>query len=103
MVIYPATRSEQDADAEREADGVHWANCELAKLLKLTPDQKRNFNPFAFDPTFYGDDFGFTFTPPVSEGHESTSLLGVVEEAVNELLPLVTALLELRHRLRKQS
>ena len=84
-------------DNEGSIEAANWLNCELAKLLKLPPHQQKHFAPCEYLTT----DEQFEICPPFGGYYVNETLLGAVEEAVDELLPWVTALVELRHQLRK--
>jgi hypothetical protein len=84
-------------DHEQQLCDAHWLNCELATLLKLAPHQFKHFEPCEF----LTDTEEFELCPPLKRYSTRPTLLEAVEEIVNELQPWLTALLEVRHQLRK--
>jgi hypothetical protein len=86
------------ADHEQELRDANWLNCELARLLpKLEPHLKKHFAPCEY----LTETQEFELCPPLNAYSTQPTLLAAVEELVDELLPWVTALVELRHQLRK--
>jgi hypothetical protein len=84
-------------DNEGSIEAANWLNCELARLLKLPPHQQKHFAPCEY----LTETQEFELCPPLNAFSTQPTLLAAVEELVDELLPWVTALVELRHQLRK--
>lgn len=82
---------------EDEISRATWANETLADLLKLTANRRKHFEPVEYRI----ETREFELCPPITAYYENAELLPVIEEAVDELLPWVTALIEIRHQLRK--
>jgi hypothetical protein len=83
-------------DHAEQLDEAERFNLKLADLLKLDAHKRKFFAPVEYTITDT-----FELCPPIHGYYEHETLLGAVEEAVDELLPWVTALVELRHQLRK--
>jgi hypothetical protein len=85
-------------DHEGSIEAANWLNCELARLLpNIEPHLKKHFAPCEY----LTETQEFELCPPLNAYSTQPTLLAAVEELVDELLPWVTALVELRHQLRK--